>query len=287
MEYAIEVNQLTKQYASFKLDNISFSVPKGSIMGFVGENGAGKTTTIKSILNLIHKDGGDVKLFGLDYAKDERKIKEQIGVVFDESYFHDFLTIKDITKIMGKIYSNWSNETFESYTSRFKLPKDKFMKEYSRGMKMKLTIAVALSHQAKILILDEATSGLDPIIRDEILDIFLEFIQDEEHTIFLSSHITSDLEKVADYITFIHEGKIIFSESKDDLIYRYGVVHCRKEEYEKLDKKHIVGVRKNQFGYEVMVNNRKEIEKHHRELVVDNTTIEEIILFIVRGECEN
>jgi ABC-2 type transport system ATP-binding protein len=284
MSYAIEVNGLSKQYTNFNLDNVSFSVPKGSIMGFVGENGAGKTTTIKSILNLIHKDGGDIKIFGLDHVKEEQKIKEQIGVVFDESYFHDFLTIKDITKIMGRIYSNWSNETFESYVSRFKLPKDKIVKDFSRGMKMKLTIAVALSHEAKILILDEATSGLDPIIRDEILDIFLDFIQDEEHTILLSSHITSDLEKVADYITFIHDGKIIFSESKDDLIYQYGVVRCNKDDYDKLDKKHIVGVRKNKFGYEVMINNKREIERQHRDFVVDSTTIEEIILFKVRGE---
>lgn len=284
MNNAIEVTNLSKQYTNFNLENVTFSVPQGSIMGFVGENGAGKTTTIKSILNLIHKDGGDIKIFGLDHVNDEQRIKEQIGVVFDESYFHDFLTIKDITKIMRRIYSNWSNNIFETYTSRFKLPKDKIVKDFSRGMKMKLTIAVALSHDAKILILDEATSGLDPIIRDEILDIFLDFIQDEEHTILLSSHITSDLEKVADYITFIHDGKIIFSESKDDLIYQYGVVRCKKDDYHKIDQKHIVGVRKNKFGYDVMINNKREMERHHKDLVIDNTSIEEIILFKVRGE---
>jgi ABC-2 type transport system ATP-binding protein len=284
MDYAIELKNVTKQYKNFCLDNISFTVPKGSIMGFVGENGAGKTTTIKSILNLIHTSSGAIKVFGLDNKKDERKIKELVGVVFDESYFHDNLNIKNIGFVMKKIYSNWNDTVFQNTINKFKLPADKIIKEYSRGMKMKLSIAVALSHHAKLLILDEATSGLDPIVRDEILDIFLEFIQDEDHTILLSSHIISDLEKVADYITFIHNGKIIISESKDDLIYHYGVVHCKKDEYEKIDKKYIVGTRKSQFGYEVMVNNKKELEKKHKDLVIDNTSIEEIILFKVRGE---
>lgn len=284
MDYAIELKGITKQYNNFYLDNVSFAVPKGSIMGFVGENGAGKTTTIKSILNLIHTNSGSIKVFGLDNKKDERKIKELVGVVFDESYFHDNLTIKDISFIMSKIYTNWNETIFKHTVEKFKLPPDKIVKEYSRGMKMKLSIAVALSHKAKLLILDEATSGLDPIVRDEILDIFLEFIQDEDHTILLSSHIISDLEKVADYVTFIHNGKIILSESKDDLIYHYGVVRCKKDDYEKIDKRYIVGTRKGQFGYEVMVNNKKEIEKQFRSLVIDNTSIEEIILFKVRGE---
>ncbi len=284
MEYAIELDGVSKQYGNFKLDKVSFTVPKGCIMGFVGENGAGKTTTIKSILNLIHINEGNIKVFGLDYKAEERKIKEQIGVVFDESYFHDNLTIDYISKIMSNIYSNWQEDVFEKYADQLKLPKNKIIKEYSRGMKMKLSIAAALSHQAKLLILDEATSGLDPIVRDEILDIFLEFIQNEEHTILLSSHITSDLEKVADYITFIHEGKIVFSKSKDDLIYCYGVVHCKKEDYDKLDKDHTVGVRKNQFGYEVMIDNKRELERYNKDLIIDATSIEEIILYKVRGE---
>ncbi len=283
MEYAIELDGVTKQYSNFKLDKVSFSVPRGCIMGFAGENGAGKTTTIKAVLNLIRTEEGNIKVFGLDHKKEERRIKEQIGVVFDESYFHDNLTAGQISKIMGNIYSTWQKDIFESYVNQFKLPKDKLVKEYSRGMKMKLSIAAALSHQAKLLILDEATGGLDPIIRDEILDIFLEFIQDEEHTILFSSHIISDLEKVADYITFIHEGKIVFSKSKDDLIYCYGLVHCKKEDYDKLDKTHIVGVRKSQFGYEVLVDNKRELERYNRDLVVDNASIEEIILFKVRG----
>lgn len=284
MDYAIELEGVTKNYRNFCLDHVSLKVPKGSIMGFVGENGAGKTTTIKSILNLIHADGGKIKLLGMDNIKDEIKIKEQIGVVFDESYFHDNLFVKDISKIMSRIYSKWDKDLFEQYITKFKVPRGKIVKELSNGMKMKLSIAVALSHDAKLLILDEATSGLDPIIRDEILDIFLEFIQKEDHTIFLSSHITSDLEKIADYITFIHDGKIIFSENKDDLIYNYGVVHCKKEEVKRLRQENIIGIRENKFGCEVMVNNKKEVEREHRDLIVDNTTIEEIILFKVRGK---
>lgn len=284
MPNALEIEGVTKQYNNFKLDQVSFTVPRGSIMGFVGENGAGKTTTLKAILNLIHINQGNIKVLGEDYRKGERKIKEQIGVVFDESYFHDNLTLGHISKIMGKIYSNWQGEIFESYINKLKLPKDKAVKEYSRGMKMKLSIAAALSHQAKLLILDEATSGLDPIVRDEILDIFLDFIQDEEHTILLSSHITSDLEKVADYITFIHNGKIVFSKAKDDLIYGYGVVHCGKEDYDKLDRNHIIGVRKSQFGYEVMIDNKRELERRKKDLIIDSTSIEEIILYKVKGE---
>lgn len=283
MVNAIELEGVTKEYDNFKLDNITFQVPSGSIMGVIGENGAGKTTTLKAILNLIHLNDGNIQVLGMDSVTEDKKIKEQIGVVFDESYFHDNLTINHITKIMGKIYANWQPDVFEHYVSKFRLPKDKIVKEYSRGMKMKLSIAVALSHKAKLLILDEATSGLDPIVRDEILDIFMEFIQDEDHTILLSSHITSDLEKIADYITFIHNGKIIFSKAKDDLIYNYGLVRCSEEAYKKLDKNHIVGTRKNQFGYEVMIDSKRELKMREPDLVIDNTTIEEIILFQVRG----
>lgn len=284
MDYAIELKDVTKKYGSFALDKVSFKVPKGSIMGFVGENGAGKTTTIKSMLNLVHTEGGKITLLGMDVTKEDKKIKEQIGVVFDESYFHENLLIKDVTKIMSRIYSKWDKNLFEQYINKFKIPKNKTVKELSNGMKMKLSIAVALSHDARLLILDEATSGLDPIIRDEILDIFLEFIQKEDHTIFISSHITSDLEKIADYITFIHDGKIIFSENKDELIYNYGVVHCKKEEVKRLSPNNIIGIRENKYGCEVMVNNKKEVEREHRDFIVDTTTIEEIILYKVKGK---
>lgn len=279
MEYAIEVQGLTKKYKTFKLDDVSFKVPCGSIVGFVGENGAGKTTTIKGILDLIHKDAGNVKIMGKALEEAGADLKEDIGVVFDGCFFHDTLKSKEINKIMKNIYRNWQEETFLTYLKKFNILEDKLVKEMSRGMKMKLSLAVALSHKAKVLILDEATSGLDPIVRDQILDIFLDFIQDEDHSIFVSTHIISDLEKVADYITFIHDGKIVFTKSKDELIYNYGLVKCTKEEYGTLDQAHIRGARKGAFGYEVMVDNRPELEKRAHNYVIDPATIEEIILF--------
>jgi ABC-2 type transport system ATP-binding protein len=211
-------------------------------------------------------------------------MKSQIGVVFDGSSLHDNLNIKNVNFVMKNIYHNWEEDTFFQYVKRFELPEKKIMKEYSRGMKMKLSIAIALSHQTKLLILDEATSGLDPMVRDEILDIFLEFIQDEEHTILLSSHIISDIEKIADYVTFIHHGRIIFSESKDDLIYQYGVVRCRKEDVAGIDASYVIGVRENSFGAEVMIKNKDNFVRQYRQYSVDKTSIEEIMLFISRGK---
>jgi ABC-2 type transport system ATP-binding protein len=281
---AIVISNLTKNYKDFTLNNISFTVPKGTIMGFVGENGAGKTTTIKAILDLIHTDGGEVTILGSNAKSLPMEIKSQIGVVFDGSNLHDNLNVKNINTVMKNIYPNWEEKVFFEYIKKLQLPERKIIKEYSRGMKMKLTIAIALSHHSKILILDEATSGLDPIVRDEILDIFLEFIQNEEHTILLSSHIISDIEKIADYVTFIHRGKIIFSESKDDLIYQHGVVHCRKEDVAGIDHSYIIGVRENSFGAEVLVRNKDDFKKRYHQFNVERTSIEEIMLFISRGK---
>lgn len=281
---AIEIIQLTKRYSDFTLDGIDLCVPQGSIMGFVGENGAGKTTTIKAIMNLIHMDGGEITVLGTDHLKLSRNDKASIGVVFDGSNLHDNLTINNVNLIMKNIYPNWQEKVFMDYMTRFQLPQGKIIKDFSRGMKMKLSIAIALSHKSKLLILDEATSGLDPMVRDEILDIFLEFIQDEEHTILLSSHIISDIEKIADYVTFIHKGKIIFSESKDNLIYQYGVIHCRREDVASLDKSFVVGIRENSFGADVMIRNKEAFQKHYHQHPVDKTSIEEIMLFVSRGK---
>lgn len=282
MKYAIEVNNLNKSYDGFQLKDMSFKLETGTIMGIVGENGAGKSTIIKGILGLINIDSGEIKIFGKNFKENELEIKNNISVVFDESYFHDNLKVHDIDKIMKNIYSNWDKDRFFKYVNEFKLPKDKKIKEFSRGMKMKLSIAVALSHGAKLLILDEATSGLDPVIRDEILDIFLDYIQDEECSVLMASHITSDLEKVADYITFVDDGKIVFSENKDELIYNCGIVKCSEKDIDKIRKSDIVGIRKNTFGCEVMVSNRTKYED--MEFVVDKTNLEEIILFKVRGQ---
>lgn len=282
---AIEIKNLTKTYKDFTLDNISLQVPKGTIMGFVGENGAGKTTTIKAILDLIHIDQGEVSILGTKAHQLSPKIKAQIGVVFDGSNLHDNLTLKNINLVMKHIYHNWDERTFLSYCNRLALPQGKIIKEFSRGMKMKLSIAIALSHQSKLLILDEATSGLDPMVRDEILDIFLEFIQDEENTILLSSHIISDIEKVADYVTFIHRGKIVFSKSKDELIYQHGVIRCRREEVAGIDRAYILGIRENSYGSEVMIKNKDEFIRKYRGFDIEKTSIEEIMLFISRGKC--
>ncbi len=284
MDKAIEIKGINKNYGDFQLKDVSFSLSKGSIMGFIGENGAGKTTTLKLILNLIKRDSGSIKVMGLDNIKDEKAIKDNIGVVLDDSFFHDNLTPLNINKIMSKIYSKWDEKEYISYIQRFKLPKDKIVKDFSKGMKMKLSIAVALSHKAKLLILDEATSGLDPVVRNEILDVFLDFIQDEENSVLISSHIISDLEKVADYITFIHDGEIVFCESKDVLLYEYGIFKCGLEDFNKLNKKEFLGYEKNTFGYRLLARNKDEIIKKYPYLTIDSTNIEDIMLLTLRGE---
>lgn len=287
MEYCLEVNNLTKRYKSFTLDNISLKLKQGSIMGFIGENGSGKTTTLKSILKLIRTDSGMVNIFGLDMSeeKNARNIKEQIGVVFDECHFHETLNAKAINTFMSRIQPNWNEKLYFHYLDTFDLPLNKTVKEYSRGMSMKLSIAAALSHQPKLLLLDEATSGLDPVVRNEILDVFFEYIQDEEHSILMSSHITSDLEKICDYISFIHNGKLIFSDDKNRVIENHSIVKCTKADYEVLDKTNIVGTRKNAFGYEVLVNSSKSAHKHiYDKFTRDNATLEDIMLFYSRGD---
>lgn len=218
MENILEVKNLCKNYDKFSLKNISLNLPKGTIMGLVGENGAGKSTTIKAILNLVHTSDGNIKIFGLDCKEHEMEIKEDIGIVLDEGFVSEYLNPKDINTIMKDMYKNWDEELYFKYLADFKLPEDKISKEYSSGMKMKLKIAVALAHHPKLLILDEPTSGLDPVARNDILDIFQDFIQDEEHGIFVSSHITSDLESIADYITFINNGEIVLSKTRDELL---------------------------------------------------------------------
>ena len=282
MNNCIEIKNLSKAYENFKLDNISFNLPMGSIMGLIGENGSGKTTTISLILNTIKKDSGDIKIFGFDNIEHEKEIKEQIGVVLSESYFHDHLTPAEIAKIMKNIYKSWDRRQFESYLSKFNLPPKKIIKEYSKGMKTKLSIAVAMSHNPKLLILDEATSGLDPIIRNELLDVFLDFIQDEQHTVLISSHITSDLEKIADYITFIHNGKIAFCKTKDELYSEYSLLKCGLNDFENINKEDIIGYRKNHFGYEVLINSNSK--SGYSDYTIEPVSIEDIMLFYVRGD---
>lgn len=284
MDYAIEIKGLSKRFDRFELKNIDLALPKGSILGFIGENGAGKTTTIRLMLNQLRANSGSVRLLGLDHITDEKKIKNEIGVVFDESSFHENIKPKHISKVLGRIYTEWDEKLFYKYLDSFRLPADKTVKTFSRGMKMKLSIAAALSHHPKLLILDEATSGLDPVVRNEILDLFLEFIQDEDHSIMFSSHITSDLEKVADYVALIHEGKLIFSRSKDELLYDYGLLLCGAEDFQSIDKTDIIGHRGNRFGHEILVKNKEQMKQKYKGLTIDSVTIEDIMLFYVKGE---
>ena len=283
MEHAINVKGLTKNYPNFSINNINLVVPKGYIVGLIGENGAGKSTTIKSILNLINKDSGSIEVFGLDHSKYELEIKQRIGIVFDESHFPDQLKAKDINTMMKNIYQNWDTPLFNQYLKQFKLPENQIIKEFSRGMKMKLSLATALAHHPKLLILDEPTSGLDPIVRNEILDIFLDFIQDEEHSILISSHITSDLEKIADYITFIHEGNIIFSKSKDALLNDYVIIKCREQELTQIDPIDIIHSNKTGQIYEILVKDKQKMEIKYRNLIMDQPSIEDLMLIYIGG----
>ena len=221
-ENAIEIKNLTKRYDGFTLDNISFSVPKGSIMGFIGQNGAGKSTTINTILNIIKADSGEIRVFGKDTRTADVQIKQDIAAVFDELPFHEQLNAKALDKILRRVFKRWNSDVFFGYLERFQLPVKKKFGQFSKGMKMKLQIAAALSHDAKLLIMDEATTGLDPVVRNEILDIFLEFLQNEEHSILMSSHITSDLEKIADSVTFIDKGRLDTIDTPDALISALG-----------------------------------------------------------------
>lgn len=286
MENILELQQICKSFpkSNFILDKLSFSLPYGAILGFVGENGAGKTTTIGCILNTVRKDSGLVKLFGKEMRDIDTDIREKIGVVYDGDNFPGFWTAKQLSQVMEGIYTQWDNALFQKYLEDFHLPVKQKIKNYSRGMTMKLAIAVALSHHPQLLILDEATSGLDPIMRDEMLDVFLEFVQEESHSILLSSHITSDLEKVADYITFIHNGKLIMTASKNDLVYNYAVMRCKESQFLALDPSDIIAYRKRDFQIDVLVNNGKEAQRKYKGSVVDHVSVDEIMLLLVKGE---
>ena len=286
MENILELQQICKSFpkSNFILDKLSFSLPYGAILGFVGENGAGKTTTIGCILNTVRKDSGMVKLFGKEMRDIDTDIREKIGVVYDGDNFPGFWTAKQLSQVMEGIYTQWDNALFQKYLEDFHLPVKQKIKNYSRGMTMKLAIAVALSHHPQLLILDEATSGLDPIMRDEMLDVFLEFVQEESHSILLSSHITSDLEKVADYITFIHNGKLIMTASKNDLVYNYAVMRCKESQFLALDPGDIITYRKRDFQIDVLVNNGKEAQRKYKGSVVDHVSVDEIMLLLVKGE---
>lgn len=282
----LEIRDLNKKYENFELKDLSFNIPKGSIMGLIGENGSGKTTTIKLILGLIKRNSGSIKVFGLDNIDHGMEIKKRLGVVLDENSFYGELNSKQVSKIMKNIHENWDQALFDDYLVKFKISDKVKLKDFSKGMKMKLSIALALSHNPDLLILDEPTSGLDPIIRNEILDFFLDFIQDEEKSILFSTHITSDLDKIADYITFIHQGQIVFSKDKDDLQDNYAILKCGPEEFKKIDKANIVGYRKNQFACEALISNKQEAGVKYKDMTLDSANLEDIMLFHIKNEGE-
>lgn len=284
MEPILQVENLTKQYPDFKLDHVSFSIPKGAIMGLIGENGAGKSTTINAILDLISKDEGVVKFWGQELSSDPRNIKENIGVVFDGINFYETLTPAKIGRISAAAYKQWDETVYDNYLKRLQLPPHKEVKTFSRGMKMKLGIAAALSHKPKLLILDEATGGLDPVMRDDMLDLFLDFVQDENHSILMSSHISTDLEKVADYITFIHKGEVLFSKQKDELRYHYGIIRCTTAQFDVIDKSEILAYRKRDYQWDVLVADKEKARRKYKASVIDNASIDDILLLYVKGE---
>lgn len=283
MTNALSIKNLRKEYQEFTLKDVSFDLPKGCIMGLVGENGAGKTTIIKALLNLIQKDGGSADILGMDSVAQEKEIREQIGVVFDNQNFHDAFTPHQVSKIMSKIYQHWDEDQYHRYLQQFDLPEKKRLKEYSRGMKAKFSIITALSHHPRLLILDEATSGLDPVMRNEILGIFMEFIQDEENSVLLSSHITSDLDKIADYITFIHDGQVVFSEQKDTLTESMGIIKGSREDILTLPKELVIRYQDHSFSCEALIKDRNYVKNEYPQAVIDAAGIEEIMLFYVKG----
>lgn len=278
---AIEITNLTKTYPGFTLQNLNFLLPAGSIMGLAGENGAGKSTTLKLIMNSIPRDSGTVRVLGIDNQSPQfRSVKEDIGIVLDEAYFPEVLTPQNVAGVMRHTYRRWDDTAYNSYLQRFSLPERKPFKDFSRGMKMKLAIAVALSHHPKLLILDEATSGLDPIVRDEILNIFNDFTREPDHSVLLSSHIISDMEKICDYIGFIHRGQLVLCGETDRLLEEYAILKLSRQNFKDVPSEAVYGKKETVYGIEALVK-RAAISP---AFPLEHTTLEDIILFLAREE---
>lgn len=278
---AIEIRGLTKRYKDFSLENLNLDLPFGCVLGLVGENGAGKSTTIRLIMDALERDAGSVKVLGADNkSKEFLDLKEDVGVVLDETFIPEVITAKQLGKIMAGTYKNWDQAAFDGWVERLGLPWDKKFKDYSRGMTMKLGIAVALSHRAKLLLLDEATGGLDPMVREELLEVFADFAAQDGHAVLLSSHIVSDLERICDYVAFLHKGRLVLCEEKDVLLDRYGILKCTKEQLANIPEEAIHGKRVGTYGVEALVDR----EFMPRNAVVDRATLEDIILYLVKEE---
>lgn len=274
MNTTLEVNNLSKHYQGFQLDNVSFSLPKGHIMGIIGPNGAGKSTIIKIIMNLVMKDAGEINLFGLDHRKHEAAVKKRIGFVYDTPNYYEHLNLKQLKNVIAPFYENWDDAVFSDLVKRFNLPLNKAIKKFSKGMAMKSSIALALSHHADFIIMDEPTSGLDPVVRRELLDFLRELMEDEEKAILFSSHVTTDIEQVADYITYVHEGRVVFSATKDDIFEQYAMVKGGNDLLDDDTKKNFVAIRSGEFGFEALTNN----VKGSRHVFEDNAIYEKASL---------
>lgn len=285
MDKILEIKNLKKDYKNFSIKNLSLSLDKGYVMGFIGPNGAGKSTTIKLIMNLIRKNSGEIKLFGLDNIKNEKEVKERIGFVYDENYYYEELTIDKMKKIIAPFYKNWSEDTFSRYLKDFDLDKKQKIKKLSKGMKMKFSLAAALSHKAELIIMDEPTGGLDPVFRREIIDILYSLIQDENKSIFFSTHITTDLDKIADFVTFINNGELVFSKEKDQIAESYSLVKGELELLNSENEKDFIGIKRNSFGFEAMTDKKQElIKKYRNKAIFEKASLEDIMFYTVKGE---
>jgi ABC-2 type transport system ATP-binding protein len=281
----LEIKNLRKDFKGFSLKDINLSLERGFIMGFIGPNGAGKSTTIKLILNLMERDRGEINVFGKDNIKNEIEVKNKIGFVLDENHYYEEITIKEMKRIIAPFYKQWDDGVFNKYVKDFGLPIDRKIKELSKGMKMKFSLAVALSHNAELLIMDETTSGLDPVVRSELLDILSDLMQDENKGVFFSTHITSDLDKIADYITFINNGEIVFSTTKDDILDNFGLVKGPKELIFDNNLYEFVGMRENQYGFEALVQDKEKFKKlYGNKVVIEKPTLEDIMVYYTRRD---
>jgi ABC-2 type transport system ATP-binding protein len=285
MEPILEIRNLRKDFKDFHLQNINLTLERGYIMGFIGPNGAGKTTTIKLMMNLLKKDGGEIRVFGLDHIAHEREIKNRIGFVYDENCFYEELTITEMKSFIAPMYKSWDDRQFTQYIKEFDLPPRKKIRELSKGMKMKFALAVALSHHAELLIMDEPTSGLDPLVRSELLDILSSLIQDEKKAVLFSTHITSDLDKIADFVTMIHQGEIVLSTTKDEIIEKYGLVKGPKEILGTHSGEDFIGIKENQFGFEALTEDKEFARKRYGDrIIIEKPSLEDVMLYFTRRD---
>ena len=284
MQQALVIENLTKRYKDFTLDHISFSLPQGTILGIIGENGSGKSTLINALLGLIPADYSRLELLGKNIAAHPNLIKQDLAVIFDDAGYDENFTPLQIGKFLSHVYKNWDADGYRSYLKRFDLPAKKRLKTFSMGMKTKLEFAIAFSHSPKFLIMDEATNGLDPVFRDEILDLLREFSEEENHTVLIASHITSDLDKIADYAAYIHHGRLLFFQSYDELQNEYGIINCKKSFLDNLNPEDVVYYRKEDYSYRVLVKNRYGLKQIFQDVEIHSADLEEIMLFYAKGE---